>query len=60
MSPQDWNVAVIEDEPVEVITSAAVAQLIRTSPLGVKLATARMRDALPPHLFAAIEKELAA
>lgn len=60
MSPQDWNVAVIGEEPVEVINAAGGAQLVRTSPLGVKLATARMRDALPPRLFAAIEKELAA
>jgi hypothetical protein len=60
MSAPDWDIAVIGDEPVEVINAAAVAQLIRTSPLGVTCATARMRATLPPHLFTAIEKELAA
>jgi hypothetical protein len=51
----DWDVAVIDGAPEVVVNAAAVAALVKASPLGVEQATANLRAAMTPGDFALIE-----
>ena len=46
MTAAQWDVAVIDGKPQTVVNLAAVADLVKTSPLGVDVALHRMRDVL--------------
>lgn len=35
VSPENWNVAVVDGEPVEVVNLEGLAELVLASPLGV-------------------------
>ena len=60
MSAPDWNVAIVDGEPTVVVNLAALAQMVAASPLGVERAMERMRSALSPDCFAALQMEVAA
>lgn len=46
MTAAQWDVAIIDGEPQTVINLAAVAELVKVSPLGQDIALWRMRKAL--------------
>lgn len=51
MTAAQWDVAVIDGKPQTVINLAMVAELVKTSPLGVSAALGRMRGMLPAEHF---------
>lgn len=46
MTAAQWDVAVIDGEPQTVVNLAAVAELVKVSPLGLDIALWRMRGVL--------------
>lgn len=58
MSKPDWNVAIVDGQPLEVVNAAGVAEMVRTSPLGIDEARRRVQTMFPPALAAAVEREL--
>ena len=56
MSKPDWQVAIIEGQPVEMVNLAGVAELVKASPLGRVEALARMRDMLPDEYYRQVEQ----
>jgi hypothetical protein len=58
MTGPDGNVAIVDGEPEVVINAAAIAQLVRESPLGADAALERLRSMLPADAFVAVENHL--
>lgn len=52
----DWNVAIVDGQPVEMVNLPGVAELVKASPLGRREALARMRDMLPDDYYRQLEQ----
>lgn len=51
MIPAQWNIAIIDGQPEVVVDMAGLAEMVKGSPLGVRVALARMRAALGSEHF---------
>lgn len=58
MTAPNWNVAIVDGQPEVVINAAAVAALVKISPLGREQALANLRKLMAPDVYALVEKEL--
>lgn len=58
MSAENWNVAIIDGQPQEIVNTAGLAELVRMSPLGVNEAMRRMKTTLAAEQFAALQAEI--
>lgn len=56
LRPQDWNVAVIDGQPEEVITLEGVARILQTRPEGPQAALEKLRPLFPAEHFATLEQ----
>lgn len=54
----NWDVAIVDGQPETVINVAAVAEMVKHSPLGEETALAVMRAMLSTEHFAALESAL--
>ncbi|WOQ15640.1 hypothetical protein [Raineyella sp. W15-4] len=50
----DWDVAIVDGQPEQVLNAAMIAELVKTSPLGVPGALAALRGNLPDDVHARI------
>lgn len=55
-SKPDWQVAIIDGQPVEMVNMPGLAELVKASPLGRVEALARMRDMLPDDYYRQLEQ----
>jgi len=58
MSTENWNVAIIDGQPQEIVNTAGMAELVRMSPLGVNEAMRRLKATLSAEQFAALRAEV--
>lgn len=55
-SKPDWQVAIIDGQPVEMVNLPGLAELVKASPLGRREALARMRAMLPDDYYRQLEQ----
>ena len=55
-SKPDWQVAIVDGQPVEMVNLPGVAELVKASPLGRREALARMRAMLPDDYYRQLEQ----
>lgn len=58
VSPENASIAVLDGQPVEVVNTEGVAELVRRSPLGIHAALNALRGSLTPAQLADVEAAL--
>jgi hypothetical protein len=54
----NWNVAIVDGQPEQVVNTAGLAALVRMSPLGVNEAMRRLQGTIPAEAFADLQAEM--